>query len=212
MRKLLMMFAIGGALLGPTALAAQGAWDAPMFMPPHPGEDIGGYFLIPDHYDWGLEGLWRQEGNLNLGLRGGLGQHNDGGTDWFLGAETYGSVLEGPTAAVDISWVLGAGATFAEGGATWLRIPFGVSIGKTLQANTLTLTPYVLPRIAYDLISVNSNNDSELNFAIDLGADMQVSPTVKLRVGGTLDASDSRDFQNFGIGLAFAFGRKVEVR
>lgn len=197
-------------LLGAAPAAAQ-AWDAPMFLPPHPGEDLGIYLSKPDNADWGLQGIWRQQGNLNLGVRLGFAQINSGNTSWFLGAETYAPIVSGPSTPLDVSWVLGAGASF-DGALTWFRLPFGVTVGKTLHAGRTAITPYVLPRLALDVESVDNATDTRLNFATDLGVDLRLSPAVKLRFAATLEADSRRSFQNLGLGLAFAFGRSTQVR
>ncbi len=206
---------IGFALLGTTLVAGVGplsaqAWDAPMFLPPQPGEDIGVYFVKPDGTDWGLSGIWRQEGQLNLGLELGIGgvEHRGGEANHTfvtVGGETWGSLLRSPTAPVDVDWVLGVGAGFFSD-FTLVRIPFGVTIGKTLPGDGLSITPYVLPRIALDVASVGNVTNTDLDFAADLGADLRFTSGVKLRFAATLGDPDS-----FGIGLAFPFGRRVEV-
>ncbi len=206
MRRILALAAFCGFFVTAAPLAAQ-AWDAPMFLPPHPGEDLGVYVTKPNHRDWGLEGIWRQQGNLNLGVRAGISGIS-GETSWLVGAEAYGDLLRPPSSPVDVDWVLGAGATF-QGDFSWLRIPFGVSIGRTLVSESMTITPYVLPRIVLDVRSASNTTDTELNFAADIGADFTFTPGWKLRAAATLGPSE---VNSFGVGIAFDFGRKVEVR
>lgn len=204
---ILSLFAL---VLGAAPAAAQ-AWDAPMFLPPNPGGELGVYLSKPDNADWGLQGIWRQPGALNLGVRLGLAQISSGNTSWFVGGETYGPVVLGPSTPVDVNWVVGAGASF-DGSFTWLRIPFGVTIGKTLHAGHTAVTPYVLPRLALDVESDNNATDTRLNFATDLGADLRLSPAMKLRFGVTLEMGGGRSFQNLGLGLAVAFPRAARVQ
>jgi hypothetical protein len=116
MRKLSYVFMIG-LLAGSAVEVAAQAWDVPSFFSPRPGEDIGIYVVDMDGADdLGIVGIWRQEGNLNLGVRAGVldGDHIS------LGAEFYGPI-RGVNAPIYMSWLLGAGGTF--NGVTWLRIP-----------------------------------------------------------------------------------------
>lgn len=192
-----------------------------MFLPPAPGEDLGIYLTKPTDWgndfdsgdgSWGLTGIWRQALNPNMGVRAGLVRYENDETDFIVGAETWGGL---PLALpVDLTWTLGAGATLGEN-ATWLRIPLGVSIGKTFGTNGgLRFTPYVLPRVAFDVIAIDKDvagggddTFTEFNLVTDIGLDVALTPTVRLRLGGSFGEIDA-----FGAGLAFHFARKVAVQ
>ena len=190
-------------------LAASGAqaqvWDAPSFLPPRPGDDIGVYLTQPDGSDFGLQGIWRQGGNLNLGVR--LGYVDFGGFDSFIaGAETWGALLAaGADLPVDVSWTLGLGAAF--GDFTLLSVPLGVTVGRALVLSPVTLQVYAHPRLALIAASNNSNTETDLDGFFDLGADVHLNEEWKVRLGFTLGGTDA-----FGIGLARRFGRGVAVR
>ena len=66
-----LALAVVFVLAGAGAVSAQ-SWDSPSFMSPVQGDDVGVYFVDGDVADWGLQGIWRQTGNLNLGIRGGV--------------------------------------------------------------------------------------------------------------------------------------------
>src|SRR5690606_29227247 len=107
----------------------------------------------------------------NLGVRAGIV-----GDDHFaLGAELYGPI-RGIEAPILLSWVVGLGGTFND--VTWLRIPAGVSVGVNVDAGSVRILPYVHPRVAFDYFSFETpggdESDSELNFDLDLGADIDV--------------------------------------
>src|SRR5919108_1616817 len=70
MRKYSVLL-VFGLLAGAAPLAAQ--WESPTFFAPRPGEDLGLYYVSPAGVnEWGIHGIWRQEGNLSFGVRLGL--------------------------------------------------------------------------------------------------------------------------------------------
>lgn len=201
-------FALAVALLAGTGntVAAQ-AWESPTFFSPRPGEDIGIYLIDPEGGgDMGFAAIWRQEGNLNLGVRGGIlsGDH------FALGAEFYGPLdILGPQSPLLVSWILGLGATFND--VTWLRVPLGASIGISLNAGSLRIMPYVHPRVAFDLYAFDvggeEETETEFNFDVDLGADVNLGQRFVLRVGATFGEWDA-----LGVGIAYRTGRRLVVR
>lgn len=192
-----------------TLLVASGAqaqaWDAPSFLPPRPGDDIGVYLTQPDGSEFGLQGIWRQGGNLNLGVR--IGYVDFDVTDVFIaGAETWGPLMSaGADFPVDVSWTLGLGAAF--GDFTVLSVPLGLTVGRALVLSPVTLQVYAHPRLALLASSAGNNTDTELDGFFDLGADIHLNEAWKVRLGFTLGGTDA-----FGIGLAHRFGRGVAVR
>ncbi|MBW3555254.1 MAG: hypothetical protein KY466_17235 [Gemmatimonadetes bacterium] len=190
-------------------LVASGAqaqiWDAPSFLPPRPGDDVGVYLTQPDGSEFGLQGIWRQGGNLNLGVRVG---YVDFDLDDVLvaGAETWGALMSaGADFPVDVSWTLGLGAAF--GDVTRLSVPFGLTIGRALVLSPVTLQVYGHPRLALVAVSSGNATDTRLDGFFDLGADVHLNEEWKVRLGFTLGGTDA-----FGIGLARRFGRGVAVR
>lgn len=192
------------AFAGP--VSAQ-VWDTPSFFSPRPGNDIGIYVVDPEGDDnLGIQGIWRQEGNLGLGVRAGIGE------DVFIaGAELHNPLNLAGTSPLLMSWVTGIGASFAEN-VTYLRIPLGVSIGAEF-GNSIKVMPYVHPRIAFDLVAfdedlgLEDDTDSELNFDLDLGVDVAVTPRLTAKFGATVTDRDA-----VGLGISYRLGRRVVVR
>lgn len=196
-------------LIAAAALAmageAQAQWDAPSFLPPRPGEDIGIYLTNPDGADFGIQGIWRQRGNLNLGVRVGF---VDYGPDAALlaAAETWGAIFDaGAELPVDVSWTLGAGGIF--GDATLIEVPVGITIGRAFVLTPLTFQVYGHPRLALLVGAAGNQTESELDGLFDLGADLHLGENWKVRLGVTLGGMDA-----VGAGLAYRFGRGVAVR
>lgn len=191
------------------SLAAQ-AWDAPSFLAPDPGEDLGVYFVQPEDFDWGLVGIWRQEGALNLGVRAGAAQpEGDGDTRIIAGAETYGRLLSaGPDFPLDAAWALGFGASFG-GDVTFARIPVGVTVGREFVGGGLTLQPYAYPRLALDIVAVDGGDtETDLSFVGDIGVDVGLGGSLVFRVGTSFE----EDRSAFGLGVAYRMPREVAVR
>ena len=196
------------AVLAFSAVPAQAQmWDAPTFFSPRPGEDLGIYVIDGEGAgDLGFAGIWRQAGNLNLGVRAGF----MGSDHISVGAEFYGPLAIGGASRLQLAWNLGLGATFND--ATALRIPLGVSVGAVLGSGSMSIMPYVHPRVAFDLVAYEiagqEETETEFNVPVDVGADIIVSPSFVVRVGATFN--DSRNA--FGAGLAWRMGRRLVVR
>ena len=198
-------------LVSPRAASSQdlglSGWDAPSFFSPRPGEDIGVYGFKPQGSSWGISGIWRQEGRLNLGVR--LGVTDD--ESILVGSEFY-KPLRISNSPLVMSYMLGAGATF-NGDFTSLRIPFGVSIGAELgQSTGIRILPYVHPRVAfqYDVVDLGNGNevtDSEFPFDLDIGADIPLGSSWVLHAGGTVTHGGV-----YGVGLAYRMSRRLVVR
>lgn len=202
-----LLWIVGIALgLSATSVHAQ-AWDTPSFMPPRPGDDIGIYFT--DHGDFGISGIWRQHGNLNLGVRVGYIDSDVQGVDGtiLVGGETWAPLFSaGPDFPVDVSWTLGAGATFNDF-ATSFAIPGGVTVGRAFVLTPLTVQVYGHPRLVLAFVSANNDVEADLDGVFDLGADVEINEAWKLRLGASLGGVDA-----LGVGFAYRFGRGVEVR
>lgn len=199
-RTLAMVFA---ALFIASSAHAQVAWDAPSYMPPRPGDDIGIY--LSDRGDFGIEGIWRQHGNLNLGVRLG---YIDTPVDGIItvGAETWDMLAAaGTLLPVDVGWTLGVGAAF--NGGTTLGVPVGLTFGAPVVLGQLVLQPYVHPRLGVFLHSVADQTQLDLEGLFDLGVDAVLNENLKLRLGATFGSNDA-----LGVGLAYRWTRGVTVR
>jgi hypothetical protein len=199
-----VLLAVGVA----TPAAAQ-SWEMPTFFAPRAHDDIGAYLIKPEFGDWGVVGIWRQSAGINLGVRGGIGGDSDERTI-LLGAELFGPLNITGIEPITMYWVTGIGGSF--NGVTALRIPFGVSAGMRLGSEgALLITPYVHPRVAFDLFTIEvgdeEETDTDFNVDLDLGADLELTRSIILRFGYTLDSNST-----FGFGAGFRFGRGVAVR
>lgn len=215
MRRWLVALGLAAALtqLGAAGVQAQSfkpiaAWDGPDFMAPGPENDIGVYYIHPRDSDGGVAATWRSGSGLNLGVRGDY-IHSVFGNSFGIGGEAKGGIGAVAPPLV-INWTAGIGALITSAsdqsgaGESDLRVPVGLSIGLRLVSGGLVLTPYVHPRVSLAYVSFNNGggSDTSVEFDTDLGADLQLTPGVVLRLGGTFG-----DQPAFGAGLALALGR-----
>lgn len=201
--KIRMWVLVFAALLTASSARAQVAWDAPSFMPPRPGDDIGVY--LSDQGNFAIQGIWRQGGNLNLGLRlGYIDTRFDGII--LVGVETWDLIVAaGEALPVDVAWTLGAGAGF--NGGTTLEVPLGLTIGLPVDLDRLRLQVYGHPRIGMFVYSVADETQLDLDGLFDLGVDAVLNENLKLRLGATFGNADA-----LGIGIAYRWSRNVVVR
>lgn len=183
---------------------ARAQFDTPSFLPPRPGDDIGIYLTDGGNADFGIQGIWRQRGNLNLGVRVGyLDLGPDGAV--VVGVDLWDLLAEaGSQFPVDVAWTLGAGAAF--NGGTLLEIPAGLTIGRVIQWEALTLQPYAHPRLAL-FVESGEGDEVSLEGLFDIGADAVLNENLKLRIGVTLGSIDA-----LGLGLAYRWTRGAVVR
>jgi opacity protein-like surface antigen len=212
-----MRFGLVVVLSGLFALAAAKpaagqAWDAPSFMPSHPVDELGAFALNPPFADFGVMGLWRQSGNLGLGVRAGIVDLEPGGTAFVVGSEFYASLLRAtPASPLEAMLVVGAGATFEEG--ILARIPVGLSVGARFAdgARELAFSPYVHPRLGLEILANDDETETELAFGVDFGLDVELSRTITLRGAYTWVQGEFAE-DALGVGLVIRAGRRIDVR
>jgi hypothetical protein len=213
-RTLLSTLAITAAFA--TQASAQVGWDAPTFFSPRPMDDVGIYAFKTNANSLGdptgLKLIWRQSGNINLGVHAGTGDLDDLGDAILLGAELYGP-LTGMAASTGLvmSWGIGAGAVFGDQYID-LSIPVGVSIGLNLGSGGVSILPYVHPRVSFDVSSFddqfgNEHTDTNIGLEVDLGVDVNLGERFILRGGASFG-----DREAYGAGIALRIPRKVVVR
>jgi hypothetical protein len=210
--KTWLICVMGGVTLATDATAQ--SWDAPSFFGPRPMDDIGIYISRTERRfggdATGLSAIWRQSGNLNLGVRAGVGDLEDPGGTVLVGSELYGSLNRlVPGSGLDVAWILGAGAVFGSN-YTFFSLPLGVSIGLRLGSGSVSIAPYVHPRVALDIEAFDTDGEEETftdgSVVVDIGADVNIGPRFILRVGGSL-----ADRKAYGIGLALRWPRPISV-
>jgi hypothetical protein len=197
-------------------------WDAPMFYSPRPMDDIGLYvfkthdpFLIKPR-PTGMKLIWRQTGNINLGLQAGFGDFDEIGNTILLGAEFGNTLARVSGNGIVAAWDLGAGAVFGSHYVD-LGIPLGLSLGLNLGSRNSGLTPYVHPRVSFDVVSYDvspgvERTVSTVGLAADLGAELYLGETLVVRAAYTLGNDEKTGKRDaFGAGVALRMPRKVRA-
>jgi hypothetical protein len=188
-------------------------------------DDLGLYYVRSDRADDfsnfddpnGLKIIWRQSGNLNLGVHVGTGDLSNIGESILVGAELYGPLSRvGASSGLLVNWSAGIGAAFGDLGDNIdyidFSVPVGVSIGARLGSGSTAIVPYVHPRVSLDVVAVTIDDveetDTKVGFAADLGADVDLGERFILRGAYTI----GEDRGAFGVGMAYRMPRKVIVR
>lgn len=197
-----------GMIVLPAAAGAQ-VFDVPSFRPPDSEQGVGFYAVSLEPGD-DLTGdvaalaTWREPGaDLDVGLRAGAG---DVGGDLALlgGVEIERSLTGGDDAPLSVAWTGGMGVgTVPDRDAATIRVPAGVTLGREIPAEGYAFLPYAHPRLALDFLvrddpPAGPGDDTELNFDLDLGADVIFDEGWRLRVGVTLGSSEA---VGFGVSL-----------
>lgn len=169
-------------------------FDTPSFQTPFPGTGVGAFLLYPDVDEPGGMALWRQAGeSVTLGLRGGA--FDVGGDRGYL----FGVDLNGH--GRDEARGSFAGTVVGGFGVGWIpdrdvvqaRVPLGFTWGWRHETSSLRFFPYFGPRAVLDVNFAREpdgdrdwEEDLDLNLNWDLGFDVEVSRSVRLRFGGTV--------------------------
>ena len=185
------------------------AWNYPSFQPPvHVSREYN--FGIASGGDAGASfvGQWREgfRTNTHLEFEAGVTDGGDGSDSRFLLGAGFATTVFGsqPNLPVDILLTAGAYPSFG-GGATLVRVPVGLTLGKRFALEGFAMTPYAHPRLSLDFCSGGCSNDDNLDFSInfDLGADIEINRQLGFRVSILLPGGDSFDDNAFGVSLAW---------
>lgn len=183
---------------------AQVAWDAPLLVGPGSPAGLGIHLTDPAPGSGiGAMATWRTSpAPGGLGLRGGVAE--DAGDDLaaFGGLDVSGYLIRADQEVpLDILWVAGAG--IGVGDYALVSFPLGVSLGRTFREDGVGFTPYVTPRLVLDgsLGRDVPDDDLDLDFAVDLGADIDFDTAWTIRFGATIG-----DREALSIGMVFPAG------
>jgi phosphate-selective porin len=205
MRRSVFAFLVLLAGAGAASVASAQETGTPVFKAPYrafQSHEFGANLSFPSGAaDFGLEGFYTYGYNrFDIGLRGGIVSIDQpvGGNDTriALGGSFRARVVEATqTFPLDGALTVGVGTQFGEG-TDFVLIPVGISLGRRLQleGSRTSFVPYVHPVI----VPTVGGGDSEVNFALGLGADIRFSDSIDLRVSAGIG-----DIEGVGLGIAF---------
>lgn len=142
----------------------------------------------------GLVGQWRQplsRPKTQLTLEAGFLDSDGGSSQLLLGAGVaYQLATVSANLPVDVALTGGLG--LSSGGGSSLTIPVGAALGRRFELDGgIAVTPYLHPQLALTRVSVGGYSDSDIDLNIDLGANVQIKPTMAIRLGFSLGESDA---------------------
>jgi opacity protein-like surface antigen len=145
-----------------------------------------------------LEGFYRYGKDANdFSVRGGFADLNgSGGTRLLLGGDFRTQVVSySESFPLDGSLTLGVGANVGDGPDHYY-IPVGISLGRRfeLEGSNTTFVPYAHPV----LIPTFGGGNSDVNFALGLGVDINFSEQWAVRASGGIGDID-------GVGVSVAY-------
>ena len=199
------------ALVGPAAASAGAqAWNYPSFQPPRTVDREYNFALAYGGDDTGTSFLFQWREGMTLGnqlsLDVGLADPDFTGNKFFVGGQ-FARQLVLLNAQVPFDLLFTAGANGAFGSGSLVRIPVGVSVGRTFPLEGgLAITPYVHPRVAVDVCSSCDRDRSSVGLDFDLGVDFRFSPQFSLRFSALFSGSDyffEDSGDAFGLSLAW---------
>ena len=186
MRKLAMGVA-ALVVLGAAPAAAQVGWESPLLTPPRNDLGVGVYLMETYAGGVGVMAHWRgAPAPAGFGIRGGIAEgRRDDGIAVFGGLDLAGTLTRGEAAdfPLAVDWVLGIGASVGDD--LVISVPAGITVGHSFRAENATFAPFLTPRVVLDA-AFGSEDELDLDFAADLGLDLQFAPTWLIRFGASL--------------------------
>jgi hypothetical protein len=135
---------------------------------------------------------WREgtAPGTQLSLDLGLADPDFEGADlFFMIGGQYARMITESRADMPLD-LLFTGGLFTQFGndATILSVPVGISVGHRfpLTGTSMAITPYVHPRVSLDHVSVNDNDETDINISFDIGGNLELTPQLALRVTAML--------------------------
>ena len=197
----ILVLALLGAVVGSSSAQETGT---PIFKAPYRAFDnheLGVSLSDPgEGISLALEGFYRYGKDANdFSLRGGFADLNgSGGTRLLLGGDFRTQVVSySESFPLDGSLTLGVGANVGDGPDAYY-IPVGISLGRRfeLEGSSTTFVPYAHPVI----VPTFGGGDSQVNFALGLGVDINFSKQWAIRASGGIGDID-------GVGISVAYIR-----
>jgi len=193
------VFALAAAALLalPLSGAAQVGWDSPLHLGPGLTDGLGIHLVNFDYPgDDGLGAMLTWRGNPvpgGLGVRVGLAEGFDGEVAGFGGVDFSGYLVQrSEEFPMDLTWGLGAGAGI--GDFALLSFPATLVLGRAFDADGVQFVPFIGPRLSLDAYlgrdapppPAPEPDDVELEFVLDLGTDIVVSPNLAIRFAASV--------------------------
>ena len=161
-----------------------------------------GQGLTPIVFQW-REGTTPR---TQLSLDAGLADPGDDLDVVLLVGGQYGRMLSQARADFPLDVLLTGGVFGAFGGGTYLALPIGVSVGHRfpLEGTSMTVTPYIHPRLALEFVTGDGDN-SDIAIGFDLGGNLELTPQLALRVSAMFGGEGLRGTDGDAVGISLAW-------
>jgi hypothetical protein len=169
------------ALLISASTASAQATFTPSYNAPYrafESHEFGGTFSFPDgNRDLALEGQYRfGHKNFDIGLRGGILDLDQGGTDVLLGAEGRMRVIDHTKSNFPLDGAVVAGIGTADFD-SWTVPSAGLSLGRRVTIEGFSFIAYGQPT----MFIFTGNGNTDVNFGLGLGTDFRLGEVIDLR-------------------------------
>jgi hypothetical protein len=134
-----------------------------------------------------------------------------GSSDVSVGATLNYKIFGGPLVPLSVTLQGGIGYSKPENGllpdndATELHFPIGVGFALTIPNPALALRPWIAPRVDVVHASVSGTSDSETNFGLGAGIELNLLNGFGLHAAYDRVFVDGGDPSVFGLGAHYAF-------
>lgn len=148
---------------------------------------------------------WRESSAPGgFGFRGSVGEGYSDDLAVAIGVDYSGTVLDASDEfPLDAIWFVGAGASVGDFGL--ISIPAGFSFGRTFETDGVLFRPYGAPKVHLDgeigggdAGRLRDDDEVELGFTLDLGADIQFVDEFTIRFGASVG-----DRESLAVGVQF---------
>ncbi len=208
MKRHASTLAAAGLLAIPASVAAQVPWDSPFQMGPGLSGGLGIHLVDFDSRfaDDGLGAMvtWRRSAvPTGMGFRVGLAEGFADDVAVFGGVDFGGYLVqENADFPMDLIWAAGVGAGI--GDHVLLSFPASLVIGRAFDADGVRFVPYLGPRLDLDASLGRPDpleDELDLLFTIDLGADIVLSDRAVVRFGAAVGGNDAHEALSIGLVL-----------
>lgn len=145
--------------------------------------EFGVTFSLPDNpREFGLEGQYRfGKGAFDIGVRGGVISIDNGGSDFVIGIEGRGRVIDHTrnNFPLDGAVIIGIGTAEFD---SWAIPAAGLSLGRRVDLEDWSFIAYGQPTLfLLNRDNGAGGNDTDLEFGMGLGIDFKVGQALDLR-------------------------------
>ena len=196
-----LAFSLLVLLATPAAVFAQ-AGETPLALSPmalaNKDYEFRGYLTIEDEMDF--FGVYRRGvgGSFDFGVRAGYSTIVDGG--FHMGGDLRYQAPWGPNSPLKYALIGGLQFTFSD--VDVFSVPFGVTLGSDIGNEERPVVVYGAPLLVINRYSAGGASDTELEFNLELGGEVNITPQWIASAVLTIATNDN-DNVELGLGIIY---------